>query len=148
MDTSDLKEFIDNNTEWYSSRGKNYKRLSIACRGATWLLATLSILSMTAIGATSTTVLLGLCAASSIALDRIFALTRNWLEFSGAEIALKSAAAQIEFLSTHGGTKDEILEVFGKAANAVESETLGWRSDVLNGMDELRISVMQLNRKQ
>ena len=138
MNIASLTSHITENLEWYKVRGRRFKRLSMACRGLMWLFATLSVLSMTVSGANNWTVIFALIAGSAIGFDRTFGLTRNWLEFSAAEIELRSALSQVNFLFDNGGSRDELLAVYAAAIKAVETETTGWKGDVLSGIEELR----------
>ena len=148
MNVTPLSRLLSDNIDWYAARGRRHKLLSLASRGVVWLFATSGIVSMSVGGASVITVLFAVAAASAFALDRTFALTRNWLEFSFTEVALRAALTRIEFLAASGATRDEVLTVFDTAVKAIEAETLGWKGDISSAIEELKSTASKALRKE
>lgn len=140
-----LIEELEKNIEWYREKGKTYKKLSFVVRGLYFALFTAALLCMALFGAGLATVICGVLGGAAAMLDRVFNLTRNWVEFSYVEVSLSSSVAAINYHASKGND-DAALQEFKEAVKKIEAETLGWQTDVTQGIKELK-SLLEANSK-
>lgn len=92
---------------------------------------------MSAFGASVLSVSLGIAGVAAFLTDKVFGLTRNWLEFSYLEVKLASSIALIKY---HNQREDfaSVLHEFRTTMVEIEKETLGWQVDVREGLAEIK----------
>lgn len=141
-----LIEELEKNIEWYRRNGKKFKQYSFTVRGLYLALFTAALISMAFLGAGLATVIFGVLGGAAALLDRVFNITRNWVEFSYLEVSLSCSVAAIRYHESRG-EDDAALQQFKEAVNKIETETLGWQADVTQGVRELK-GLFETNFKQ
>lgn len=132
-----LIEALEKNIEWYKEKGSKYKKLSFAIRFTYFTLFTAAFICMALFGAGLAAVIFGVLGGAAAMLDRVFNLTRNWIEFSYVEVSLSFSVAAMRHYESKG-QDDEALKEFREAVKKIEAETLGWQTDVTQGIREIR----------
>jgi len=128
---------LNKNIDWYQLKGRLYKRLSFSIRSAYLVLFAAAAICMAVYGAGAATVILGIIGGAAALIDRQFSVTRNWTEFSYLEVKLRNSVALMSYYSQQGDY-DLAVSTFREAVDKVEAETMGWQSDVVQGVAELK----------
>lgn len=140
-----LIEELEKNVEWYRVKGKSYKLLSFSVRALYFGFFTGALVCMALFGAGLATVICGVFGVAAAMLDRLFNLTRNWVEFSFVEVSLSGTLAIMRYQASKNNDEAVLIE-FKEAMKKIEAETLGWQTDVAEGIRELK-SRLEANSK-